>query len=129
MELPKITRLQADDLLFQKDPVEAVRGLQGGDRSADPQRLEDAAKRFEGLFVQQILKQMKETAEQLEPEDDEDAADKASGEHIKSMFWTFLGDVVTEQGGFGLWEKIYDQMASQTESGKTVNLMKVDERI
>ena len=129
MELPKITPLQTEDMLFQKDPAEAARGLQGGDRSADPRRLEDAAKRFEGLFVQQILKQMKETAEQLEPEDDEEANDKSSSEHIKSMFWTFLGDAVTQQGGFGLWEKIYDQMASRAEPGKTANLMEVDERI
>lgn len=129
MELFKITQMQAEDLLFQKDPAEAVHALRGGDRSADPRRLEDAAKRFEGLLMHQLLKQMKETAEQLEPEEDEESGDKSSGEHIKSMFWTFLGDAVTQQGGVGLWEKIYDQMASQAGSGKIANLVELDERI
>jgi hypothetical protein len=26
------------------------------------------------------------------------------------MFWSFLGDEVAKQGGFGMWESIYESM-------------------
>ena len=98
-----------------------------GEKTKDLKRLEEAAKQFEGLLLQQVFKQMKEATEQLESEEDEGEA--AVGEQYKSMFWTFLGQSVTEQGGFGMWESIYDQMAAQAVQTSDVKFSGLDERI
>lgn len=69
--------------------------------------LKDAAKSFEAVFVKQILKQMQETIENasFDPED-------TSNQQVHGMYCTFLSDMIAQKGGFGLWEKIYDQMVS-----------------
>ena len=130
MDMFNITQIQPEDVLVPRDPLEVMGTLASGKEPADLKHLEDAARRFEGLFVHQILKQMKEATAELEPEsDEEDTLGESSGEHIKSMFWTFMADVVTEQGGFGLWEKIYKQLASQADAAQTGKPMKLDEQI
>ena len=128
MELTNAAQIQPDDLLLRNDPADAVSALGQEKKPADLNKLKEAAQKFEGLFVHQILKQMKETTAQLEPEDEE-STDTSTSEHLKSMFWTFLADAVTEQGGFGLWEKVYEQMASRVESGQSANLVELDETI
>lgn len=94
------------DLADAGKPVGLMRRLHGVDGKKEPDQLEKIAKDFEGLFVHQILKQMKDTVAELEPEDEEDS----SGEQIKSMYWTFMADAITKQGGFGFWKQIYQQM-------------------
>ena len=99
-----------------------------GEKTKDLKRLEETAKQFEGLLLQQVFKQMKEATEQLESEED-DEGEAAVGEQYKSMFWTFLGQSVTEQGGFGMWESIYDQMAAQPVQTNDVKFSGLGERI
>jgi len=99
-----------------------------GEKTKDLKRLEETAKQFEGLLLQQVFKQMKEATEQLESEED-DEGEAAVGEQYKSMFWTFLGQSVTEQGGFGMWESIYDQMAAQAAQTNDVKFSGLGERI
>lgn len=99
-----------------------------GEKTKNLKRLEETAKQFEGLLLQQVFKQMKEATEQLESEED-DEGEAAVGEQYKSMFWTFLGQSVTEQGGFGMWESIYDQMAAQAAQTSDVKFSGLDERI
>ena len=67
--------------------------------------LKTAAKKFEAVFVRQILKQMQETIENtsFDPED-------SANQQVHGMYCTYLGDMIAQQGGFGLWEKIYEQM-------------------
>lgn len=117
--------LQTEDWLLQAGSAQAARTLREG-RASDPQGLQQAARQFEGLFIRQILKQMQEATSQLEPEDEEK---DSSAEHIQSMFWTFLGDAVTEQGGFGLWKSIYQQVASAAESEQKAEADGVDRRL
>lgn len=100
-----------------------------GEQTADSRRLEETAKQFEGLLLQQVLKQMKEATAQLEPEEEEDSGEVSSGEQLKSLFWTFLGEAVTQQGGFGLWETMMDQMSSQAGLSDSAGLQGLDERI
>jgi len=98
------------------------------EKTKDLKRLEETAKQFEGLLLQQVFKQIKEATEQLESEED-DEGEAAVGEQYKSMFWTFLGQSVTEQGGFGMWESIYDQMAAQAAQTNDVKFSGLGERI
>ncbi|MHC5100343.1 MAG: hypothetical protein ACYSOG_00730 [Planctomycetota bacterium] len=37
--------------------------------------------------------------------------DDSSNEQVHSLYCTFLADSVSQSGGFGLWETIYEQMA------------------
>jgi Rod binding domain-containing protein len=75
-------------------------------------RLQDAAKQFESIFIQQMLKQMQETMQEasLDPED-------GSSEQVHGLYCTFLADAAAQEGGFGLWEKIYEQMSGITAGG------------
>ena len=127
MDIFKISQIQPEDLGIQKDPAGALRALRPAGEGEDTKKLKHAARQFEGLLVQLILKQMKETTSELEA-DDEDGGD-VSREHLKSMFWTFLGDSITEQGGFGLWEQVYQQTASAGSSEPAAGTPDLDERI
>jgi Rod binding domain-containing protein len=109
-------------------PIRAAEASGSGEKTEDLRRLEETAKQFEGLLLEQVFKQMKEATEHLEPEE-EDSGEAAIGEQYKSMFWTFLGQSVTQQGGFGLWETIYDQMVSQAGLTDAADLTGLDERI
>jgi Rod binding domain-containing protein len=75
------------------------------------------AKDFEGVFVRQILERMRETIEEFAADDEEQ---DTSTEQVKSMFWSFLGDAIAQNGGFGLWEHIYKSMP-QDSPGSTLN--------
>ncbi len=109
MDLFTINAVEPQDFAVRPDPAAAAQRLRSARDASDEPELAAAARRFEGLIIHQILKQMQETTAQLEP-DEEEESEAAGSEHLKSMFWTFLGDVVTEQGGFGLWKDIYQQM-------------------
>lgn len=80
-----------------------------GEAGRKLEQLEAAAKNFEGIFVQQILKQMQETIENASFDPDDNA-----GKQVHSMYTTFMADAISQQGGFGMWEQIYDQLV-QTE--------------
>lgn len=73
------------------------------------EQLKATAKHFEGIFIHQILKQMQETIENasFDPEDN-------AGKQVHSMYSTFMADAISQQGGFGMWEQIYEQLV-QTE--------------
>ena len=77
------------------------------------QELEAAAKNFEGIFVHQILKQMQETIENASFDPDDNA-----GKQVHSMYSTFMADAIAQQGGFGMWEQIYDQLLQSERLGK-----------
>lgn len=88
------------------------------------EELKAAAKKFEGVFVRQILKQMQETIENasFDPED-------SSNQQIHGMYCNFLGDMISQQGGFGLWEKIYEQMAlAQNQIDQDTTAASLDEK-
>jgi Rod binding domain-containing protein len=72
------------------------------------EQLKAAARQFESVFVNQILKQMQETIQEasFDPED-------SSNQQVHGMYCTFLADAVSERGGFGLWETIYEQLSQQ----------------
>ncbi len=71
------------------------------------EQMKRVAKKFERLFIHQMLKDMKETI----PESD--LLGDNSGQ-IESMYWDFMAQTLSEDGGLGMWEEIYREMkASQ----------------
>lgn len=71
--------------------------------------LEETAKQFEGILLQQVFKQMKEATESLEVNEEEEGEETGFGEQIQSMFWMFLGEQVSREGGVGLWKEMVQQ--------------------
>jgi Rod binding domain-containing protein len=69
----------------------------------EDERNKEIAKEFEGIFVRQLLEKMQQTIPNDEEED-------SSTKQVKSMFWSFLGDSIAENGGLGLWENVYESM-------------------
>lgn len=76
------------------------------------EQLKAAARQFEAVFVNQILKQMQETIQEssFDPED-------SSNQQVHGMYCTFMADAVSERGGFGLWETIYEQLRDNPSGG------------
>lgn len=76
------------------------------------EQLKAAARQFEAVFVNQILKQMQETIQEssFDPED-------SSNQQVHGMYCTFMADAVSERGGFGLWETIYEQLSDNPPGG------------
>jgi len=77
--------------------------IQSAGIDMEDERRKEVARDFEAVFVQQILDKMKDTIPESDLED-------SSSKQIKSMYWSFMSDALAEQGGFGLWEKIYETM-------------------
>lgn len=84
--------------------------LQSEGIDMDDEKRKKVARDFEGVFLHQILDKMKDTIPESDLED-------SSSKQIKSMYWSFMSDALADQGGFGLWEKIYEQMpGAKTQS-------------
>jgi len=82
--------------------------------SPDPaaQKLQEVAKKFEGVLLHQMFKQAQQNIEQMDTDEDEEVED-GGGEQIQSLYWSQMSDLVSEQGGVGLWKSIYQQIAQQ----------------
>ena len=88
------------------------------------QQLEAAAKNFEGIFVHQILKQMQETIENASFDPDDNA-----GKQVHSMYSSFIADAISQQGGLGMWQDIYEQMAQMEGLEPTNTETPLDESV
>ncbi len=91
-------------------------GLQDVCRPASPdpaaEKLQEVAKKFEGVLLHQMFKQAQQNIEQMDTDEDEESED-AGGEQIQSLYWSQMSDLVSEQGGMGLWKSIYRQIGQQ----------------
>jgi Rod binding domain-containing protein len=94
----------------------------------DSEDRKQVARDFESILIHQLLSTMKDTI----PESD--LEDSSSGQ-IKGMYWSFMSQAVSDQGGMGLWKGIYESMpvgetaeaAERTEEND--KLSDLDERI
>lgn len=94
--------------------------------------MEEAAKQFEGILLQQIFKQMKEATEALKAEEEEEGEEAAFGEQIQSLFWMFLGEQITQEGGTGYWKEMVRQRTWQESvqaASNAAGVMRLDERL
>lgn len=78
----------------------------------DSRQLEDISKKFEGLLLHQMFKQAQQTTDQISDDDgeDEESSKDAGTEQYQSLFWTEMADVVSQQGGIGLWKTMNRQL-------------------
>ncbi len=85
--------------------VRELKASQAESSGRKDEELRAVARQFESIFINQVLKQMQETIQEssFDPED-------SSNEQVHGMYCTFLADAVSERGGVGLWEKIYEQL-------------------
>jgi Rod binding domain-containing protein len=109
------------------EPMDSPRfEAKGSDTVAVAEQLKTVAKGFESIFINQILKQMQETIKNssFDPDD-------SSNEQVHSLYCTFLADSVSQNGGFGLWEKIYEQMADAAglDSRSQTAMSQLDQKV
>lgn len=89
-------------------------------KNQDANQLEELSKKFEGLLLHQIFKQAQQTTDQIHgDEEDEESSQDAGSEQYQSLYWTQMADVVSEQGGIGLWKTMYNQLQQQAEKRHT----------
>ena len=89
----------------------------------EDQKRMKVAKNFEAIVIGQILETMKQTIPESDIED-------STSNQVHSMYWSFLGDALSEQGGFGLWEQIYESMPKdQPVEQVEPNLERLDESV
>ena len=104
------------------------RMLQSEGIDMEDEKRKKVARDFESVFIHQILDKMKDTIPESDLED-------SSSKQIKSMYWSFMSDALADQGGFGLWEKIYatmpgakNQTTGITEHGLASDTIRLDEK-
>jgi Rod binding domain-containing protein len=85
-DIKKLSNIVRDDIVDMED-----------------EKRKEVAKDFEAIFVRQIMDKMKDTIPESEDEE-------SSSKQLKSMYWSFMSDMVGKQGGFGLWQNIYKSM-------------------
>ena len=87
-------------------------------RSAAPaDELMQVAKGFESILLGQLMGEMKSTIPAS------GMFDTAASRQVNDLFWFFLAQGVSDQGGMGLWKGIYEQMsdsATDAAAGATL---------
>jgi len=92
-------------------------------------RIQETAKQFEGLLLQQVFKQMKEATSSLEVSEEEEGEESGFSEQIQSIFWMFLADHVSQEGGVGLWKQMAEQWSRQRSADHAAKPNGLDEQI
>jgi Rod binding domain-containing protein len=84
---------------------------------SDTSKLKDVAKKFEGMLLHEMFKQVQQSVETLNEDDDDE--DSSCREQYQSLYWSQMADAVSERGGIGFWKSIYGQIRQQ--AGKADN--------
>jgi len=50
------------------------------------------------------------------PDDD---WEDSSSEQIQGLYWSFMAQAVSEEGGFGMWKDLYSTMARQQKADRS----------
>jgi Rod binding domain-containing protein len=117
MDITETMQIQNPALLTGPDAGRDVPVSRSQQESLDKQV--DVAKKFEGMLLHEMFKQVHEGLEAMkEEEQDESESADTCGEQYQSLYWSQLADGVSQQGGIGFWKTIYAQVheqASKTE--------------
>jgi Rod binding domain-containing protein len=96
--------------------VDAVRNAVSKSDSDSSGKIENVAKKFEGMLLHEMFKQVQEGLEALnESDDEEESGSEACNEQYQSLYWSQLADAVSDQGGVGFWKTIYGQIHQQVD--------------
>ncbi len=68
---------------------------------ATPEQLKNVAQDFEGVLIEKLMQEMQKTVPESE------LFSGAGMEQIQSMFWSFLSEEVSRNGGIGLAQSLY----------------------
>lgn len=117
--------MDISEVMFSQGALELPEAVKEGSSSLalEQEHRKKIARDFESIFIRQLLDTMKDTIPESDLED-------SSSKQVASIYWSFLGDAIAEQGGFGLWQKIYESMNDYDgiEKGQA-NTTKLDESI
>ena len=112
---------------FDLGNLDSIRkeALQGaGDKNASDQALEKAAKQFESIFTQMLLKSMRKANEALE---DKDSPFNSSGvKFFEEMHDQQLAMHLSEKGSLDLADLIVQQLSPSTEGFKPASVLRGD---
>jgi len=118
-----ITKLLFHSSLRQSEPtLKPVDSAKAKDDAKTADQLKSVAQQFETVLLHQVVKQMKETVDYTSLDEEDE-----SGEQIDSMYWSFMADAVGQEGGFGLYKAIYQDLA--TAHGVDVRQFPADESV
>ena len=82
---------------------------------------EEMAKGFESLLIGKLLDEVQKTIGKYS------IADDGAAKQVNGIFWQFLGQEMSENGGFGLWKDIYKSFERMEESNAITKTL--DEKI
>jgi len=95
-------------MLPARQPASLARRLEGVTPEAvaemEDLQKQKLAKDFESLLVTRLLNEVKASISASSFDED------AGSDQIHGMFWSFLAEDVSEKGGFGLWQEIYQNL-------------------
>ena len=102
--------------LVQSEKPAALTGLNAGQDLSDSksrqdqEKMVDVAKKFEGMLVHEMFKQVKQSMETLKDEENEEESSDTCDEQYQSLYWSQMADAVSQQGGIGLYKTFYTQI-------------------
>jgi Rod binding domain-containing protein len=76
------------------------------------------AKDFEGIFINKLLEEMKNTIGQWGDEKD------GAAQQIDGIFWMHLGKDLGDKGGIGMWKDIYKSLTPNENTNTAQSLDK-----
>jgi Rod binding domain-containing protein len=111
MDLLESTGMLPESLgavLPSRQPSSLARRLEGTTPEAvaamEDLQKQELAKDFESLLLTRLLNEVKASVNASSFDED------AGSDQIHGMFWSFLAEDVSEKGGFGLWQEIYQNL-------------------
>jgi len=89
---------------------EALYSRFGEQRNSQADSAVKAAKDFESILLYKLLDEMKETI----PESG--LLESPITKQVQDLFWYYLAQDISQQGGLGLWKDLHRQLSSQAEA-------------
>jgi len=88
---------------------------------ASVKKKEEMAKGFESLLIGKLLDEVQKTIGKFS------LAEDGAAKQVNGIFWSFLGQDMSEKGGFGLWKDIYKSF-ERMENSNAIH-KELDEKI
>lgn len=90
---------QASSLKNSQQASDVEKAASGISKSSSKEELTNAAKTFESYFVEQVIKEVKKTNDELKGDDDTDAyAQQVSDMYMDTTIQTLASDIVDDYG-------------------------------
>lgn len=72
----------------------------------------DFAQKFESLIMNKLLESMENTIPESGFEKD------SASKQVKGMYWMFMSQAISKEGGIGLADEIYNSLSNENKSSK-----------